>query len=155
MAEALDPLLAMATDHGAKLSVEPYLKTAVSSPERFLALREAIAIPDALVCNVDVTSFYDFRDYAAPADRCRAVCEGLAGHYGLCHVKDIGLNDGFHLHMGLAPLGTSPTDWAEVLRLMAPHMPEDSWLILEHVSDAAEARRERGAAAGASPAKPG
>ena len=139
-AEVLDPLVSLAAKHGAKLSVEPYLKTAINSPDRFHALRARMTDPEALVCNVDVTSLMDFRDYAAPAVRCRAVCEGLAGVYGLGHVKDIGLDDGFHLKMGLAPLGTSPTDWADVLRMMAPHMPEDGWLILEHVSDIGEAR---------------
>ena len=140
VAQALDPLATLAAEHGAKLSVEPYLKTAINSPARFHALRDRMVRPEALVANVDVTSLMDFRDYAAPAARCRAVCDGFAGAYGLGHVKDIGLKDGFHLQMGLAPLGTSPTDWAEVLRLMAPNMPGDSWLILEHVSDIAEAR---------------
>ena len=140
-AEALDPLVSLAAEHGAKLSVEPYLKTAIDGPERFAALRGRMARPEALVVNCDVTSLMDFRDYAAPRERCRAVCEGFAGAYGLGHVKDIGLGEGFHLHMGLAPLGTSPVDWAEVLRMMEPHMPDDGWLILEHVSDVEEARR--------------
>lgn len=140
VARVLNPLVALAAEHGAKLSIEPYLKTAVSSPERFHALRERIETPDALVANLDVTSLYDFRDYAAPAARCRATAEGFAGAYGLAHVKDIRLNDGFHLHVELAPLGASPTDWAQVLRLMAPHMPADGWLILEHVSGRDEAR---------------
>ncbi len=140
IAGRLDPLVTLAADHGAKLSIEPYLKTAIDSPEAFMRLRSRMTHPDALVANLDVTSHYDFRDYADPGPRCAAVCEGYAGAYGLGHVKDIGLNDGFHLNMGLAPLGTSPTDWASVLRMMAPHMPDDGWLILEHCADLAEAR---------------
>ena len=141
VAEALDPMLKLAHMHGAVLSIEPYLKTAVSGPARFHALRDRLDDPSALAANLDVTSHYDFRDYADPGPRCREVCEGYAGHYGLGHVKDVGLSDGFHLHMGLAPLGTSPTDWAAVLGMMAPHMPEDGWLILEHCADLEEARR--------------
>ena len=68
------------------------------------------------------------------------VCTRLAGHYGLGHIKDIALKEGFHLNAELAPLGSSPTDWAQVLRLMEPHLPEDGWLILEHVSSPEEAR---------------
>ena len=33
-----------------------------------------------------------------------------------------------------------PTDWAQVLRLMAPHLPDDSWAVLEHVLSPEEAR---------------
>jgi len=141
VAAGLNPLVTLAAAHGVRLSIEPYLKTVVRSPESFWRLRERMDRPEALVANVDVTSLYDFRDYIAPAERCAHVCEGFAGAYGLGHIKDIGLNDGFHLDMRLAPLGTSPTDWAGVLRMMQPHMPEDSWLILEHVSDIEEARQ--------------
>lgn len=140
VAARLTPLVSLAAEHGAKLSIEPYLKTAINGPDAFMRLRERMTEPDALVANLDVTSHYDFRDYAHPGPRCAEICNGYAGAYGLGHIKDIGLDDGFHLKMGLAPLGTSPTDWAEVLRMMAPHMPDDSWLILEHVSDLAEAR---------------
>lgn len=136
----LNPLVSLAAQHRAKLSIEPYLKTAIDGPDTFGRLRERMHEPQALVANVDVTSLYDFRDYAAPRTRCTEVCEGFAGAYGLGHIKDIGLSDGFHLNMGLAPLGTSPTDWAYVLKLMNRHMPKDSWLILEHVSGIEEAR---------------
>lgn len=139
IAERLDPLVSLAATHGAKISIEPYLKTTINGPEAFMRLRSMMTDPAALVANLDVTSHYDFRDFADPGPRCASVCEGYAGAYGLGHVKDIGLNDGFHLSMGLAPLGSSLTDWAQVLKMMAPHMPHDSWLILEHVSSAEEA----------------
>ncbi|MXU64390.1 sugar phosphate isomerase/epimerase family protein [Oceanomicrobium pacificus] len=137
----LQPFVALAARHGAKIAIEPYLKTAINHPERFHRLRERLSHPEALVANVDVTSLYDFRDYARPDQICREVCQGFSGVYGLGHIKDIGLEPGFHLQMGLAPLGTSPTNWIEVLRMMEPHMPKDSWLILEHLSDIEEARR--------------
>ena len=138
--EVLDPLVSLAADHGAKISIEPYLTPTINSPETFARVRDRLSKPDAMVANIDVTSLYDFRDYIAPAERCRAVCEGFAGAYGLGHIKDIVVNEGFHLNMGMAPLGTSPTDWAEVLRMMAPHLPDDSWLILEHQADPDAAR---------------
>lgn len=69
------------------------------------------------------------------------LCARLAGHYGLIHVKEVGLAEGFHLHAGLLPLGDGPTDWAHFLRLSLPHLPADSWLILERVQSAAEAAR--------------
>jgi len=96
--------------------------------------------PDAREANIDVTSYYDYRDFIDPNDTVKQVCTKLAGHYGLGHIKDIALKDGFHLNAGLAPLGSSPTNWANVLKLMEPHMPDDSWLILEHVLSPEEAR---------------
>lgn len=136
----LEPLVREAADHGAKISIEPYLKTAIDGPDAFHRLRKRMTRPEALVANVDVTSLYDMRDYIRPGPKCKEVCSGFSGAYGLGHIKDIVMHEGFHVNMTLAPLGSSPTDWAEVLRMMAPHLPDDSWLILEHVSDIAEAR---------------
>jgi sugar phosphate isomerase/epimerase len=139
VAEVLAPLLKTAERHGVKLCIEAYLKTAISSPERFLALKARLP-SDALRVNIDVTSYYDYQDFIDPSATIHHVCTALAGHYGLVHIKDVVLREGFHLHAELAPLGASPTDWAEVLRLCAPHTPDDSWLILEHVQTPDEAR---------------
>jgi sugar phosphate isomerase/epimerase len=140
VARALAPMAAMAEQHGAKLAIEPYLKTVVSTPERFLALQEKVE-SDALCVNIDVTSLYSgFWDLLDPRRTVEHICTALAGHYGLGHVKEIALAEGFHLHAGLAPLGQGATDWAQVLRLVEPHLPADSWLILEHVATPEEAR---------------
>jgi len=139
VAQALAPLLALAEQHGCKLTIEPYLKTAISSAERFLALHARLG-SDSLRCNVDVTSLYDYRDLLDPRSRVEQTCTGLAGHYGLGHLKEVALQEGFHIHAGLVPLGQGQTDWAQVLRLMAPHLPDDSWAILEHVLSPEEAR---------------
>ena len=139
VAEALGPLLALAEQHGVKLTIEAYLKTAIYSAERFLALHARLG-SDSLRCNVDVTSLYDYWDLWDPRSKVEQTCTGLAGHYGLGHLKEIALQEGFHIQAGLAPLGQGPTDWAQVLRLMAPHMPDDSWAVLEHVLSPEEAR---------------
>jgi sugar phosphate isomerase/epimerase len=65
----------------------------------------------------------------------------LAGHYGLVHIKEVGLSEGFHIQAGLKSLGEGVTNWTDVLRLTAPHLPADSWVILEHVLSPDEARR--------------
>ena len=140
VAEALKPLLESAEKHGAKLSIEAYLKTAVNSPESFLRLKELAGGSDALRCNIDVTSLYNYQDIWDPAPKVERVCNGLAGHYGLGHVKGVALKDGFHIHIELSPITEDTTDWAQMLRLMAPHMPADSWLILEHMFTPEEAR---------------
>ncbi len=139
LAEALAPFVALAEQHGAKLSIEPYLKTAIYSPERFLALYERVP-SDALRINLDVTSLYAYWDLWDSTETVRHICTSLAGHYGLAHIKEVALAEGFHIHASLAPIGTGVTDWAEVLRLMAPHVPEDSWVILEHVLSPEEGR---------------
>jgi sugar phosphate isomerase/epimerase len=138
IARKLEPFLKLAEQHEVKLSIEAYLKTAINSPETFLALWEKIG-SDALRVNIDVTSLYDVRDMWNPSQTVKHSCTSLAGHYGLGHIKDVALAEGFHIHMGLGPLGSSNTDWSQVLRLMQPNMPEDSWLILEHVSSPEEA----------------
>jgi len=138
-ARGLAPVVHLAERHGAMISIEPYLKTAISTPERFLALKEKVG-SDALRVNLDVTSFYGYWDMWDPLSSVQHTCATLAGHYGLGHVKDVALQDGFHIHISLAPLSQGVTDWAATLRLMAPHLPEDSWLILEHVQTAEEAR---------------
>jgi sugar phosphate isomerase/epimerase len=139
IAAALRPLLALAEAHHARLSIEAYLKTAIHSPERFLALYE-LAGSDALCVNIDPTSLYDYQDLWMPQGKVEHVCRTLAGHYGLVHIKEVALNEGFHIHAGLALLGQGQTDWAEMLRLVEPHLPPDSWAILEHVQTPEEAR---------------
>ncbi len=140
LAKALAPMLDLAEQHGAKLTIEPYLKTAIYSPERFLALYDRVQSA-ALRINIDVTSLYAYWDLWDATETVEHVCTALAGHYGLGHLKEVALEEGFHIHAGLAPIGTGVTDWAGVLRLMAPHVPSDSWVILEHVLSPEEGRR--------------
>lgn len=140
VAAALRPHLEAAEKYGAKLTIEAYLKTAVNSPESFLRLKEKAGGPDALRCNIDVTSLYDYHDLWHPAAKVEHVCTALAGHYGLCHLKGVALKDGFHIHAELAPITEDATDWQQVLSLIAPHVPADSWVILEHVATPEEAR---------------
>jgi sugar phosphate isomerase/epimerase len=140
VAERLKPHLEAAEKHGVKLTIEAYLKTAVYSVESFLKLKDKVGGTDALRCNIDVTSLYDYHDLWDPTAKVEQVCTGLAGHYGLGHLKGVALKPGFHIHAELAPVTEDRTDWAQVLKLMAPHVPEDSWVILEHVATAEEAR---------------
>jgi sugar phosphate isomerase/epimerase len=138
-ARTLAPLVALAEKHGAYLSIEPIIKSAISSPERFLNLRAKIGSP-ALRINIDVTSLYDYWDLLDPTTKVDRMCTVLADHYGLVHIKEVALADGFHLHAGLAPLGAGNTDWSQVLRLTASHLSADSWVILEHTQTAEETR---------------
>lgn len=140
VADTLKPLLELAEKHNAKLSIEAYLKTAIKSPETFLRLKEKVADSDALRINIDPTSLYNYEDMWNPADKVEHVCTALIGHYGLGHLKGVKLVDGFHIHIELAPITEDPTDWSQVLKLMSPHIPDDSWIILEHISSPEEAR---------------
>lgn len=139
LAEDLLPMLELAARHGVNLSFEPYLKGAINGPKRFLALWERLKMPN-LRANVDPSSLYNYEDLLDARAKVAGVCAGLAGHYGLVHLKEIGLNEGFHIHAGLAPIGTGSTDWTQMLGLVAPHLPADSWAILEHVSSPDEGR---------------
>lgn len=138
VAEVLQPFVSLAEHHGVCLSIEPYLKTAICSPETFLALKQRLP-SDALRVNIDVTSLFGFDEVMNPDPAVEHICTALAGHYGLVHIKDISLNDGFHIHMDLGPLGSTATNWSQVLRLVNDHLPADSWVILEHVLTPEEA----------------
>ena len=70
---ALNPLVSLAAAHGARISIEPYLKTAINGPAAFQRLRARMDHGEALVANLDVTSHYDFRDFTNPAPRCKEV----------------------------------------------------------------------------------
>ena len=139
MAEALKPMIELAEKHNVRLTIEPYLKGVINSPDRFKALH-ALVNSDALRANVDPSSLYDFWDAVAPAAMVQRVCTGLAGHVGLVHLKEIGIDEGLHIHMALTPIGQGRTDWAQLLKLVEPHVPDDSWVILEHALSADEAR---------------
>jgi sugar phosphate isomerase/epimerase len=104
VARALAPMLTLAEQHGVKLTIEAYLKTAVYSAERFLALQARVG-SDALRCNVDVSSLYDYWDLWDPRETVEQTCTGLAGHYGLGHLKEVALREGLHIQAGLATLG--------------------------------------------------
>jgi sugar phosphate isomerase/epimerase len=148
VAEALTPMLALADRYGARLSIEPINKSAIYSPDSFLKLHERVAraggAANALRINVDPTSLYGYWDLWDSTETVRHFCTVLAGHYGLGHVKEVALGEGFHIHAGLAPLGEGNTDWSLLLGLIAPHLPEDSWVILEHVATPEEARNSLG-----------
>jgi sugar phosphate isomerase/epimerase len=137
-AAALRPLLERAEHAGVLLSIEAYIKGVVWSPEAYLQL-EARAGSKALRCNLDVSSLYDLADLIDPAPRCREICSKLAGHVGLVHIKDAGLAEGFHIHAGLVPITSGPTDWKAVLAEVKRAAPSDGWLLLEHVQSAEEA----------------
>lgn len=140
VAEGLKPHLDSAEKYGVKLSIEAYLKTAVNSPESFLKLKEMVGAPDTLRVNIDVTSLYNYEDVWKPEKKVAHICNTLAEHYGLVHLKGVALKDGFHIHIALAPITEDKTDWSQVFQLTSPHMPDDSWYILEHVLTPEEAR---------------
>jgi sugar phosphate isomerase/epimerase len=139
MARTLEPLLALAEAHGATLSIEAYLKGAIHSTGSFLDLWQRVQSP-ALTVNIDPSSLYDFRDFVDPAPLVEDICTKLAGHYGLVHIKEVALADEFHLHAGLAPVGSGATNWAQFLRLIAPHVPAAGWVVVEHILSMDEGR---------------
>ncbi len=140
VAERLKPTLELAESHGVYLTIEAYLKGAVGTPEAFLALRQRVD-SSALRCSIDPTSLYDFRQMVDPDPFLEKVCSLLAGHYGIVHIKELGLSDGIHIHAGLLPLWEGSTDWKQFLKLIAPHLPDDSWVVYEHISEPEEGRK--------------
>lgn len=139
LAEALREPVARAEAAEVCLCIEPYLKGVINSAKRFRQLCEQLPSP-ALRCNVDVTSLYDFSDAVASGPLIRETCLGIGDRCGLLHIKEISVDEGFHLHMGLAPLATGNTKWSTVLALTAPHLADDAWVVLEHISSLEQGR---------------
>ncbi|QDU70575.1 sugar phosphate isomerase/epimerase family protein [Mucisphaera calidilacus] len=140
MASALCPLVALAAAHDVVLTVEAYLKGVISSAERFAMLRDLVG-SDHLRCNLDPSSLYaGVDDCFDPMPLVERTVAGLGGWIGLVHVKEVGLEEGFHVRMGLTPVGRGHTDWAAFLRLSSAYAAADSWVIVEHCQSAEEAR---------------
>ena len=145
IARELEPLLRAAEKADAYLSLEPYIKGAVFSSDRFLSLRRILgAGSERLRINLDVTSFYDLHALIDPDPLCDKLCYDLKDFIGLIHVKEVRLNESFHIHADLAPVTEGPTDWERVLRRAMPSAPVDSWVIVEHVQSGEEAQRSIG-----------
>jgi sugar phosphate isomerase/epimerase len=133
VASALAPLAAAAERAGVFLTIEPYLKSVAGTPARCAELVSKVGSP-ALRITFDPTSLYDFAALVNPAPFVDEMARVLAGCVGLVHLKEVALAEGFHLHAGLVPLGQGATDWSQVLRLVAPIQPADSWVVIEHVA---------------------
>ncbi len=138
LADALQPMLDLCEQHDARLCIEPYLKGVINGPDRFKQLHDRLQ-SERLRANVDPSSLYDYADAIDPAAKVAAVCEGLVGHYGVIHLKEVALRPGFHVHLELAPIGSGKTDWADLLRCAAEHAAVDDWAVIEHVSSPEEA----------------
>lgn len=132
MAEAIAPLLSLAEEHGAVISIEAYIKGVVNTPDSFDKLAAKCSSP-ALKINLDITSQYDLRDLIDPTKICREVHPKYKGKVGIVHFKGIGLEEGFHISAGLAPITEDPTDWKLVLEETSKVIDDDTWVLLEHV----------------------
>jgi len=138
-ARALAPLAKLAETHGVTVLIEPFVQNVISTPERFLVLKEKVG-SDALMCNLDLCNFYTFQSMMNPTETARHVCETLGGHYTMAHVKDLAMVPGVHIHIDEAPFGTGVSDWVTALGYMARDLPEDGWVILEHAKTLEDAR---------------
>jgi sugar phosphate isomerase/epimerase len=139
MARALDGPLKVAERCGAKISIEAINKACIHSPERFLKLKSKVG-SDALRCNIDPTSLYGYWELIESKEFITQMCASLAGHYGIVHIKETTLKDGYHIHSEMVPVGEGNTDWAHFLTQIAPHVPADSWVMIEHCATPDEAR---------------
>jgi sugar phosphate isomerase/epimerase len=143
MARVLEGPLKLAEKHEAKISIEAVNKGCIGSPERFLQLKEKVG-SEALCCNIDPTSLYDFSELLDSSGFIAHLCRTLAGHYGIVHIKEVALKEGFHLHADMVPVGEGNTDWAQFLAEIAPNISADSWVMVEHCKTADEARNSIG-----------
>jgi sugar phosphate isomerase/epimerase len=138
MARALESPLKVAEKYGAKISIEAINKACIHSPERFLKLKEKVG-SDALRCNIDPTSLYGYWELFDSKNFVENMCNSLAGHYGVVHIKEVALKDGFHIHSEMVPVGQGHTDWVHFLGLVEKHIPSDSWVLIEHCASPEEA----------------
>jgi len=136
----LTPLAALAAQYGVRLTLEPHLRSILATPERAAELCARVGSP-ALRVTFDVTNYYDFFALLDSDDIARRCGIALATHTGMIHLKEIALTGGFHLHASLVPIGQGRTDWAQVLSTAGSIAPADSWVLIEHCTNLAEARQ--------------
>jgi len=140
-AQSLRPMVELAQKHDVVLTIEAYLKGVVCSADTFKRLHAMIG-SDHLRCNIDPSSLYaGLHDFLNPMPLVTRTIADLAQHVGLVHLKEVAVEEGFHLKMSLAPIGSGHTDWAELLACVDPHLPEDSWVIIEHCASPGEASK--------------
>ncbi len=140
-AEALKPLLERAAANDVLLTIEAYLKGVIRSAGSFQKLADLVT-SDNLRCNLDPSSLYTgLSDVLDPMPLVMRTVDGLADRIGLIHVKEVGVTEGFHLHMGLVPISEGHTDWSAFLQAASRHVGGDTWLIVEHCQSSDEARR--------------
>jgi len=75
-----------------------------------------------------------------PTEATKHICETLAGQYALVHRKDLAVTTGVHVHIDETPLGTGVMDWETALCCIARDLPQDGYLIYEHVKTPDDAR---------------
>jgi len=140
LAEALKPHAELAEKHDAIITIEAYLKGVVNSAQVFSKLQAKVG-SDHLCCNVDPSSLYaGIPDYLDPMPLVERTISGLAGHVGLVHLKEFGVEYDVHIKMGLTPIGKGNTDWGALLKQVEPHVQDDAWVIIEHCLSPEEAK---------------
>ena len=139
VATALEPVLALAEEHGARIVIEPMVHCVVSTPERYVALKQRVR-SEALRINLDLCNFFTLGDMWQPTETVERLCGALSGHYDLVHCKDLAVTQDVHIHIDETPLGTGAVDWATAMRHIARDLPADGWFIYEHVKCADDAR---------------
>lgn len=139
LARELAPWVKRAECHGVKLVVEPEIHWVVSTPERFLRLKEKVG-SEALMVNLDVCNLFNWEAMWQPTETVTHLCKTLAGHYSAVHCKDLTVRAGAHLHIDEAPFGKGRVDWKTALRFIGETLPEEGYVILEHVKTAEHAR---------------
>lgn len=142
-AAELAPFLKQAEKRGVYLTIEPFIQCAISTPERFLRLKEKVN-SEHLMVTLDVCNFYTYATMWRPTELARHVCGMLRGHYRVAHAKDLRVEEGVHIHIAECPLGDGVTDWKTILTYVKQDLPMDGWFILEHCKTPEDAKYSLG-----------
>jgi len=139
-AKGLSEPLKMAESEGVYLCIKPFIKTAVFSAERFLRLKEMTG-SEHLKVSLDVSGMYEVTDIWNPRPKVLENCRLLKDHIGLLHLKEVDMVPGYYVQIELAPHDKGPTPWDLILKECSDSVPEDSWVIIEHIANLDDGRR--------------
>jgi sugar phosphate isomerase/epimerase len=132
LVDALRAATGSAESYGVPIGVEGHLLTTVDSPERMLALIDAVGSP-YILANCDPVNFIGtLSDYYDTASLLRRFIVPLAGRIACAHAKDIVLENRLALHLDEGAPGEGGLDYVMFLQLLAQNAPDTS-LIVEHV----------------------
>ena len=132
LVESLGIAARYAEEFGVPISVEGHLLTTVDSPERMVALLDAVGSPWVLATCDPVNYIGTLADYYDTAGVLRRFILPLAGRIACAHAKDIVLEDRLTLHLDEGAPGDGGLDYVTYLRLLAQAAP-DAGLIVEHM----------------------
>jgi sugar phosphate isomerase/epimerase len=132
LVDTLRQAASVAEGYGVPISVEGHLLTTVNSPERMVALLDAVDSPYVQATCDPVNYVGSVAEHYDTPGLLRRLIPPLGGRLACSHAKDTVLRDQLTLHLDEGAPGEGNLDYATFLQLLDINAP-DSCVIVEHM----------------------